>query len=1179
MADNLETVLREFEFNQWVGYMNLKGLGGFWIKNYIHTASTLAFQPEERDKIEKIIEKIDINPHLKKLKRRIVGGKYPVLQIDVPIRLMGPRHYSLTQLRDHFNWAKLHEDNQQNRDYKNRGKRIFDYLLSSEEAQERLKRIAVKKNNLVSIDDLKTVLFSSKNMRNLPYYQRKKHKDTIEDVLSFLELGHPLRGRVKKDKTIKVNVPSPLPKDFLKGHYVECGEINIAPEGSIVKIVNEDLISILRYRKRTNKLVREYDQEIKNYLESRERKISKSNMSRIRNDLEKYFIANHDNKELPIVRSIGGELTEEVITARNKLYAGIERLISRGERLGGCEVVPNYDYERVMLSFEKDVSKHIKFVRMRNDNDIKKETMYVVDWENFEYGTIHAGTVQGAMCWMKFLRDVFNRKIKSRGRVRKDRFTKTKIEDGYSGAEEIIRDTTREINQSGASTMAAYNASYDFLEPKKHGEFRIGSLNREPRKVSTVPFFERVGIPARDVLDPLRPAKANYNKKILANCKLVTLSSWLDEKEGFDLEEDELGKIINYRNGREMEIGRRTGKWDHLSKDTISILEKFSGKKLNEIEDLEATAGELQCFYADTDLEKLIKIFQSDWHDKVLKDVSFMSGLFRVDPFLLYHDPKRVDKFLNRAYYKRNGTWRSEMMPRFDNIVKAEQRARNYYQRHKAKNFPKQKDVGFFQNVYKVYIPLGRFFREEIKSSLESMSNEKESYGPIADELFAYVDKHKSDNVRSVYLSQFEDAVFEWPLKDYIFYKYTKFRYEKLKNAHEVEHGNVLDDSKVSFFSMIYNHLSNVAEEKNDIFLLKKLRSSSLDQNSIQSSLNYYGPDFIEELGLKDKKLQVLLNLWISKSNQERRISAIYGVNTDELENKFNHVYKTIDYYLAKNNLTLVHSQNNVLYLKGNKSKIASDDAPFILVDEIEKVFLTEHPSERRKDQKKSGKKIYYQRCGAWEGIKESEEPMFNLNIFEMECYNDYLGKIFSGEEKEAVENFYSSLDALAIGNIDKQDLLWYSKNKEQYIGFMDNKKITFCDWDLNRLMYDEEKNKHYFLMEVDGKKRRERFYVEKEENNSKLYYMEKSKKRVEDEFGKGSYVEVEKKIYVLPVENFWPDWKMYQNRISERAEIFFSALMGREDAKSLIENVQDSESEPLFDWISERFKKRGTLL
>ena len=141
MADNLETVLREFEFNQWVGYMNLKGLGGFWIKNYIHTASTLAFQPEERDKIEKIIEKIDINPHLKKLKRRIVGGKYPVLQIDVPIRLMGPRHYSLTQLRDHFNWAKLHEDRQQNREYKNKGRRIFDYLLSNEEAQQHIKKI------------------------------------------------------------------------------------------------------------------------------------------------------------------------------------------------------------------------------------------------------------------------------------------------------------------------------------------------------------------------------------------------------------------------------------------------------------------------------------------------------------------------------------------------------------------------------------------------------------------------------------------------------------------------------------------------------------------------------------------------------------------------------------------------------------------------------------------------------------------------------------------------------------------------------------------------------------------------------------------------------------------------------------------------------------------------------
>jgi hypothetical protein len=1176
--------------------MNLKGLGGFWIKNYIHTASTLAFQPEEHDKIENIIERINVNPHLKKLKHRVVGGKYPVLQIDVPIRLMGPRHYSLTQLKDHFVWAKLDDDKEKNQEYKNRGRRIFDYLLNNKEAQEHLKRISSKKNNLVGISDLKTVLFSSKNLRDLPYHQRKKHKDTIEDVLSFLELGHPLRNRVKKDATTKVNISSPLPDDFLKGHYVECGEINIAPKGSIVEIVNEDLISILRYRKRTNKLIGNYDQEIKEYLQLRDRKLSKSNFSRVRNDLERYFLANGDDnnnnqnsnhnsdKEFPIIRSIGGELTSEVIIARNKLYTGIERLISRGEQLGGCEAIPNYDFQRVMLSFEKDVSKHVKFVRMRNDKDIKKETMYVVDWENFEYGTIHAGTVQGAMCYMKFMREVFDRKMKSRGRVRKDRFTKTKIEDGYSGAEEIIRDTTNEINQSGASIMAAYNASYDFLEPRKYGQFRIGSLNREPRKVSTVPFFERVDIAARDVVDPLRPAKAQA-KNILPDCKLITISTWLDEKENFNLEEDELGKIINYRNGREMEVGRRTGNWDHLSQDTVSILEKFTNQKINEIEDLESAAGELQCFYADMDLEKLIKIFQSDWHDKVLKDVSFMSSLFQVDPFLLYHDPKRVDKFLNRAYYKRNGTWRSEMMPRYDNIVKAEQRARNYYQRHKSKRFPKQQDVGFFKDVYKVYIPLGRFFRDEIKSSLESMSNPKEKYGHIADELFEYVDQHRGDKLRSVFLSKYEDAVFEWPLKDYIFYKYTKFRYEKLKKKHEVEHGEVLDDPKISFFSMIYNHLSNVAEDKNDIFLLKKLRSSSLDQNSIQSSLNYYGPDFIEELGLKDKKLQVLFNLWISKSNQERRISAIYGINTDELENKFDCVYKTIDDYLETHNLSLVHSQNDVLYLKGDKSKIASADAPFILVDEIEKIFITEHASERRKDPRKSGKKVYYPRCGAWEGIKEKEEPMFNLNIFEMQCYNDYLGNIFVGNEEEAVENFYSSLDALVVGNIDKQDLLWYSKNKEQYTGFMDNEKITFCDWDLSKLMHDQEKDQHYFLMEVDGKKRRERFYVEKEQylengrNDEKFYYFEKSKRRVEDEFGRGSYVEVEKKIYVLPVEKFRPDWAMYNQKMGKHAEILFSPLLGREDAKMLIENVQDPESEPLFDWISERFKKKGTLL
>ena len=91
---------------------------------------------------------------------------------------------------------------------------------------------------------------------------------------------------------------------------------------------------------------------------------------------------------------------------------------------------------------------------------------------------------------------------------------------------------------------------------------------------------------------------------------------------------------------------------------------------------------------------------------------------------------------------------------------------------------------------------------------------------------------------------------------------------------------------------------------------------------------------------------------------------------------------------------------------------------------------------------------------------------------------------------------------------------------------------------------------------------------------------MEKSKKRIEDEFGKGSYVEVEKKIYVLPLNEFMPDWDMYSSRIGERAEIFFNPLMGKNDAERLVKNALDVESKPMCDWIRKGFKpKKGTLL
>ena len=143
----------------------------------------------------------------------------------------------------------------------------------------------------------------------------------------------------------------------------------------------------------------------------------------------------------------------------------------------------------------------------------------------------------------------------------------------------------------------------------------------------------------------------------------------------------------------------------------------------------------------------------------------------------------------------------------------------------------------------------------------------------------------------------------------------------------------------------------------------------------------------------------------------------------------------------------------------------------------------------------------------------------------------------------------------------------------------MDEEKITFCDWDLEKLLFDENKDKHYFLIEVEGKKRRERFYLEQEEGG-KFFYIEKSKRRAEDEFGKGKYEEIEKKIYVLPVDDFQPDWEMYNSRMGERAEIFLNPLLGKEDAKMLVENALNLESPPMFDWIKEKFKlPKGTLL
>ncbi|MBI4983657.1 hypothetical protein HZC32_03365 [Candidatus Woesearchaeota archaeon] len=532
-----------------------------------------------------------------------------------------------------------------------------------------------------------------------------------------------------------------------------------------------------------------------------------------------------------------------------------------------------------------------------------------------------------------------------------------------------------------------------------------------------------------------------------------------------------------------------------------------------------------------------------------MEDVGIISELLGVDFFLLMHDPRRVDRFLNRIYFERMGTWRTEIFPHYTNIVKEEKRAKTYFYREKEKRFPIPTQRGLLREVYKVYIPLGKFFHEEINLFLKDQ-------GGILNSFFDYVDQHKSDPLRNYFLTKYEEAMFEWIYEDYMYYCHTRNHYHQLKKKLKVGKTEGLEEK----LKTIYQELSAKVWQNKDGLLMRKLKEARVNQSllanrSLEGSL---------------REWQELFNYWLKKTNQEKRIKAVYKVTTKELDKKFDDVYDGLKKYLSEHGLKVVLVQNNFAYVQGKREDLTSAGCPFILLEQLEKVYLTEHPSHRRKEPELSRKKVYYPPLGFWEGLKEEEDPTYRLTTFEMKSYANFIEKIFLGDQAGAIEDLFWDLDTIRSKKADLKDLVWYSKKKARYHAFEDGEKIWFHCWDLREMKFDEGKEKNYLLIEKKGKE--EKLYLEKDEKKERHYFIEKDKKRVKDEFLKGRYLETEKKVYIMNIEELKVDWNKYRDRIGKRAEILLEPIVGINYARKLVREGLNSEGEKLFAEIKEKF-------
>lgn len=256
--------------------------------------------------------------------------------------------------------------------------------------------------------------------------------------------------------------------------------------------------------------------------------------------------------------------------------------------------------------------------------------------------------------------------------------------------------------------------------------------------------------------------------------------------------------------------------------------------------------------------------------------------------------------------------------------------------------------------------------------------------------------------------------------------------------------------------------------------------------------------------GLELKDLLELLNVKRKAKKFNGRLYGNYQTNKKEIEAELLRMGKATKKFAEVNSLNLIHQEGPYLYFSGNIEEV-KEKYPKMFLFDIPKLLLT-------KDFKGKSQRIYYETHGFYHGIKIVDHPTNNLNKFEMETYANFIKEVLRGNNLEALEIMYVQSDLLLSKKVSNEDLVWYSKASDRFSAFENGEKIYF------RTTSSETKRE--FITENINK--------------------------------------IDRKVYLMNVEDLNPDWDLYNDRNSLKVKNLMHCLIGTE-AEKFISSVEDN--------------------
>lgn len=504
-----------------------------------------------------------------------------------------------------------------------------------------------------------------------------------------------------------INIKDLLPDEFIIGGYTPKARYQLANPGTFVSL-EDKVVDALQ----SKKIIDGKIFELKSRINTARKKSYATRTFNILNNLFENYSGNFqqilEKAELNIILK---KLDVGFIQSMMEIS---ELVAETNKRLDGVSLTYTHD--------SKNRRSHFPRVEMQNYDFLKHwrkmtaDEFFGMKWLFIDIEIPNFRNENAGITWVGI-------KIYDNGDVVNEIYTTHSLQEKEIGSYKIfksdnpaalIEKLSTKINYINPDVVVSYT-NFDLVELKESEVgFPIGEKETNPLFKVTTPFFERISVKDRLVIDFMRWQRI---------ARIFDINAKLEMAVGFEKE---------------------------LGYDELEALENGSIEGKTKIAE-----------YLASDVDRLSSIFLLDEFKKCTEDILWISAEMCNDMSInierLFHNPNTINDIQERNYLIKNGIFRSEVPPYFktkDNQKKEKNSGDTFEQFINDKIIDSNVE-GLVKDVHKVYIPIGDFFRRQLALQSDDIKR-----------FFEYKDQFRDDKKRLFFLEQYAKSLARWMITD-----------------------------------------------------------------------------------------------------------------------------------------------------------------------------------------------------------------------------------------------------------------------------------------------------------------------------------------------------------------------------------------------------------------------------